>query len=269
METILKWLLVSASSALSFGALSTLIAARRLYFLAGTLPHASLLSSILSVILLSGYDAYHQQLAMIAIGVVLTYSVSYLIHRGVDSDVAVSVFLAGSSSLSVVLIFYLLTSYELEANLWALVVGDPLLVEWPEVLQTSVVGLLAVTAVVLTYKRQVLIGVDRDHARTLGVRVSFYDWVAYSTLALVMVGLVRIVGFVLEHVLALLPAALAMLVARSSSVILPLSVSLSVAASLLGLTLSILFNYAPSGLTGLLLTVIYVATLLLVRGRRG
>jgi ABC-type Mn2+/Zn2+ transport system permease subunit len=145
--------------------------------------------------------------------------------------------------------------------MWALIVGDPLLVGWPEVTLASTIGLLVVATVTATYKKQVLIGFDRDQARILGLRVGVYDWLSYTLLALTLVGLVRVVGFVLEHVLVLAPSAIALNLTKSSSRALILSVSLSVVAGATGLSISMLTNQAPAGVIGILLTIMYLLSL--------
>jgi len=74
-----------------------------------------------------------------------------------------------------------------------------------------------------------------------------------------------VVGFVLEHVLLLLPAAIATRLSESSRDVLVASTSVSVMASLVGLYLAVLLDQSPAGVVGLLLLAIYLAVLVLKR----
>ena len=253
------WVAVMVSAAVAYGTMSSIVAARRLYFLAGASAHSALLAAVLALPLANLVGLLSERAWAVLVGLALTYSVGYMIHRGMDPDVATSIFVAATASASALAIYYVLTRFPLEAELWAIMVGDPLLSSPSEAFYALGVAGLTASAVVLTYREQVYIGLDREFARLSGIRTWAYDLLVFTLLGLITVSLIKVVGFVLEHVLLLLPSAIATRLSRSSRAVLLASLSVSLAASLSGLYLSVLANLSPAGLVGLVLLAAYLA----------
>jgi ABC-type Mn2+/Zn2+ transport system permease subunit len=69
--------------------------------------------------------------------------------------------------------------------------------------------------------------------------------------------MIKVVGFVLQHVLILLPSAIAVAIAKNSKGVVLTSVVISVVAGVVGLYLAIITNQAPSGVIGLIMFLIY------------
>ena len=260
-----RWLVVMVAAALAYGALSPLIAARRLYFLAGASPHAALLAAVAAIPAARILGILDEHMWAVLTGLALTYIVGYMIYKGVDSDTATAVFVAFTASASVAAIYYVLTSFPIESNIWAMIVGDPLLASWSDAVYAMAVAAVVLALTLLTHRENVCLGVDRDGARLSGVRVEVYDWLVFTLLALTTVALIRIVGFVLEHVLILLPSAIAVTIAGSARSALLISLAASLAASLAGLYAAVVMNQAPAAAAGLLLTAVYAASLAIKR----
>jgi len=250
-------------SALIYGFLSPLIAARRLYFLSAASVHLALLAVVLAIPL--SRIVMNEYLWSIFIGLLLIYTVGYVIHRGIDPDMATAVFVSFSASLTVIAMYFILMNYQLEVNLWSLILGDPLLVSWEDIGYISIVAIITSVAVILTYKEQVYIGVEKDKAILSGINVKLYDWLVYTLLGIATIALIKIIGFVLEHVLILLPSTISMLIARNSRDALIISITVSFISNLTGLYIAVLVNQAPSGVIGLILFTIYLLALLKVK----
>jgi len=260
-----RWVLVMLSAALAYGSLSSIVSARRLYFLASASPHSALLAVVLSIPLARELGLLDEYGWAIISSILLIYTVGYTIHRGADPDTATATFVALTASTSVLAIYYVLTSYPLETDITALIIGDPLLTRWNDVLYAIGIGVFSIACVLLTYRENVFMGIDLDSARLTGLKTSIYNLLVFTLLALTTVGLLRIVGFVLEHVLILLPAAIASSVAMSSRQAFFISIFSSIIASLAGLYVAILFNLSPAGTTGLILFIIYLISLIASR----
>ena len=258
-----KWTLVILSASLIYGTLSPLISARRLYFLSAASAHIALLAVVLSIPLAS--IALNEYLWAIAIGLALLYAVGYSIHRGMDEDIATAIFVSLTASLSVIAMYLVLTRYSIGYNLWVIILGDPLLVSWRETYYAFGVAIITLLATLLSYREQVSIGIERDCAVLTGINVRIYDWLLYTLLGIATIAMIKIVGFVLQHVLILLPAAVSMLLAKDSKGMLLMSILVSVISGLSGLQLSVMINQAPSGVIGLLMFGIYVTAFLIKR----
>ena len=258
-----RWLLVIIFSSLAFGVLSALVAARRIYFLAAGLPHASLVAALLAipVSLQLGFEPLWA--AMISVLLVLVFA--YLIERGVDPDIVASVYVAASASASVALMYYILERYTVTVDLWAYILGDPLLVTVNDVIVTIIVGLVALIVGVLVYREEVCIGIESETVRLAGIRVKLYDTILVAVLAAASVLLLRSVGFVIEHVMLLLPGAIAVTLGRGMWRALTLSIASALAAGLGGLALALSTGVAPAAMIGALLVAFYAVSLLASR----
>ncbi len=261
-----KWTAVIVSASLIYGVLSPLISARRLYFLSVASSHVALLAVVLAIPLarLIGLNEYCWS---VVVGLILLYCVGYAIHRGLDVDVATAIFVSFTASLSVIAMYVVLTRFSIESDLWVVILGDPLLVSWRDVYYAMAVAVVTVVATVLTYREHVCIGIERDCAVLSGIDVRIYDWLMYTLLGVATIAMIKIVGFVLQHVLILLPSAIAMLLAKDSRSMLAMSVLVSLISGLVGLHLSILTNQAPSGVIGLLMFGVYLSAFVFKRCR--
>ncbi len=260
------WVAVMASSALTLGAISALVGARRLFFLAGAAPHSGLLAVLVAIPLayITGYDPV--VIASLT-GVLLVYMVGYAIHRGHDPDVSTSVFIAFSASLSVILAYYVLTNYPVQTDISAIILGDPLLATPTEALFMTGLSIVSFIIVWTTYREQVSIGIDRDSARLAGIKVWVYDLIVFTLLGLAAAALLRIIGFILEHVLILIPVSIALTASKSSGKAFAISILSALTAGLLGLNIALVLNLPPSGVTGAVLLAYYLLSLL-GRGRK-
>ncbi len=258
----LKWVITFLSLGLLFGFLSPMIAARRLYYLSTAAPHASLLSITLSIILTGSIGSNNYYLASILIAISMMFGVNHLVRSGLDPDVATSAFVAGSAAFSVLLLYYVLVNYRMVYSINALMLGDPLLISFQEALILVVVLILTIAIALTTFRENICIGIDADLVRLSGVKAFFYDLTPYVLIAINAVILVKLVGYVLSHVMILLPSLASMNLSKQAHETLIHSVGLSVVTALAGLFLSTYLNVSPSGAIGGALTLIYLATLI-------
>ncbi len=260
-----RWVAVVLAAALAYGFMSSVVAARRLLFLAGASAHSALLAAVLAIPLAATTALRSHYAWAVLVGLLLIYVVGYMIHRGIEPDTATAVFVAATASASALAIYYVLTRFPVQAELWAIVVGDPLLASWADAWYALAIASATALAVLLTYREQVYAGLDKEFVQLSGARLWAYDWLVFTLLALTTVGLIRVVGFVLEHALLLLPAAIATRLARSSKGVLLASVSVSTSAALVGLCLAVLTDQSPAGLIGATLLAAYLLALTLKR----
>lgn len=256
-----KWFIAVALSSMVFGLLSPLVVSRKMLFLAGSLPHSALLSVLLAIIL-NRVLGVPSELGSLLASVALVYFLSLMISRGIKVDVATAIFLSLTLSFTSFSLYYILTSFPIRESIWSYFVGDPLLVTWEDLSYASMVSSLTLALLLPSMRKQVLIGADRDFARISGVRVELYDGIAVITLAIASVGLLKITGFVLEHILILIPGVTAASIARNLKSFLTYAFILSLLGGLGGLMLSLLTGLAPSGCVGLILLSFYLASLM-------
>jgi ABC-type Mn2+/Zn2+ transport system permease subunit len=113
--------------------------------------------------------------------------------------------------------------------------------------------LLAVTIPVLVvhvlfYKEFLFVSFDRETARTLGYRVTFWNLFLYFTLGLVIAFAMQFAGVMLVFNFLVLPAVTGLLLARSMSGIFTVSIASALLAAVVGFSLSVPWDL-PSGPT--------------------
>jgi zinc transport system permease protein len=111
--------------------------------------------------------------------------------------------------------------------------------------------LLAVTvpvliAHVLFYKEFLFVSFDRETARTLGYRVTFWNVFLYATLGLVIAFAMQFAGVILVFNFLVLPAVTGLLLARSMAGIFTVAVTSGIMAAVVGFSLSVPLDL-PSG----------------------
>ncbi|MDB4881785.1 MAG: hypothetical protein JWL95_551 [Gemmatimonadetes bacterium] len=135
--------------------------------------------------------------------------------------------------------------------------------------------LLAITIPVLVvhilfYKEFLFVSFDRETARTLGYRVTFWNLLLYFTLGLVIAFAMQFAGVMLVFNFLVLPAVTGLLLARSMAGIFTISVISALIAAVVGFSLSVPFDL-PSGpaiiaVSGALALLAWPARLLQRRG---
>ena len=98
----------------------------------------------------------------------------------------------------------------------------------------------------LFYKEFLFVSFDRETARTLGYRVTFWNLFLYFTLGLVIAFAMQFAGVMLVFNFLVLPAVTGMLVARSMRGIFIVAIAAALVAAFTGFSLSIPFDL-PSG----------------------
>ncbi|MEM1794519.1 MAG: metal ABC transporter permease [Desulfurococcaceae archaeon] len=262
-----QWLISMYLIGLTYGFASALVSARRLYFLAEATPHSALLAVVASIAL-STVIGFDELAAATLIGLALVCSICYFIHRGVDQDVATAVYVSATASLSIISMYFVMAKAARVVEITSLMIGDPLLMTNRDLLYLLLIATVVVALSASTYRGNVVIGVDPEYSKLMGVKVWLYDLTVFTVIGLTSIGLLRAVGYILEHILLLVPAAIAVN-SNSSSEALKLAVSSSIFASIAGLLASIIVNVAPSGTIGLTLLFIYALSSIRSRGGLG
>ncbi|MCD6301355.1 MAG: metal ABC transporter permease [Staphylothermus sp.] len=257
----LAWIMVMLSAAVAFGSLSSLVSMRKLYFLAGATPHAALFAITLSIPLTKLLGVGNSSMYSILLGILLVYIVGFSIYKGINSDIATAVFVGITASGSVITAYYVLTYFPVEYDLTALIMGDPLLSSMEQAFISAVLASIVLITVLLTYREQLSLGIDRESAILSGLRIELYDAIVFTVLGLVTISMLRIVGYILEHILVLLPSSIAVMSAKSAREALYISIISALTSSLLGLHIGMILNISPSGLTGLILLLFYIISL--------
>lgn len=251
------WVLVMASSGIVFGALSVMVYSRRLMYMAAASPHSAFLAASLSIPL-SLSLGLSMDVWMLLVGLLLIYLVGLLAYKGMDPDEATSLFVGFSASGGVLASYYVLTHYPFSSSIVAVVFGDPLLASRSDVIISVATAIALLLFVYTSVGEIVYIGADLDDALLSGLRVWLYDLALYTAIGVSVLVMVKSVGFILEHVLILLPGLTAHYATKGVYKTLTLSILVALFSSILGLALAVVLNQSPSAMTGMILVGAFI-----------
>nr|WP_267195224.1 metal ABC transporter permease [Hyperthermus butylicus] len=192
---------------------------------------------------------------MLVIGLVLVYLVGWLTYKGMDPDEATSLFVGLTASGGVLASYYVLTRYPYSSRIWAVVFGDPLLSSRSDAVISMIVAILFMFFAYTTTREIVYIGADIEDARLSGLKVWLYDLALYTSIGIVVIVMINTVGFILEHVLILIPGLIAHYASKGVYRALTLSILIALFSFLAGLALAIGFDQSSSAMTGCLLVL--------------
>lgn len=242
---------------LALSATSLVVYYRRAELLATESVHVGLFAVTLGYIL-----HVFTRLPLIAmalpVGLVIVYATGLLVKNGFSIEKASALMVSTTTAFSVILIHYVLTTMPAEYSLSAVILGDPLLLTRGEALVAIMISLAIVITVLLFIKELISTSVDPISVSVLGVRVGLYDTLVYTIIGASTIGLLRLAGYVMEHVFILLPAIVMSRFSRSLRDHILNTILAGAWASSTGYALAFWLNTSPTGITGLLLVTLLV-----------
>ncbi|MEB3860443.1 MAG: metal ABC transporter permease [Desulfurococcales archaeon] len=249
-----SWAIGMGLAGAAYGALSSILHARGLLFVAGASPHVALASAgISSLIVMDAGTAW--LVLSLAIGVSIIMAAGYMIERGFNADDAAA-FMASLSSTAAVLALYRLSA--IGGDVAGLIIGDPLLVGVGELVVLSLSTLAIIIALAVGGWRMIYIGMMREESLLGPTKSLAWSMILYLVLGLATVGMLRIVGYVLEHVLLLLPGIIASQAVSGWRRGLAASAIIGLSASITGLIVAVNFDVSPSGASGAILVLLFL-----------
>lgn len=247
---------------------SYIVHLHRLEFLSAASTHFSLLAITVGYIVAyyTGFNMYITA-AIVALGVI--YSVPYLVNRGMQSDRATALIVGATSFLTVIAAYYAVTRLQgLRYDLASLMIGSALFLRSEDLFYMIPLTITLVLYVAVFFDDIVELSIDEKSFVAIGRNPGVYRYVIYTFLGLTTVGLLRIVGYITEHVLILLPSLVVTPLARGSRTHLLLSVLAGVLSVVAGYYISIQLDLALSGGIGIVLLILFIGIRVYERMRK-
>lgn len=242
---------------LTFSLTSIIVYYRKMEFLASSATHTSLLA-VITGLMLESLTGVQYSIWSLLIGLLIIYMAGVLIRRGLDPNSTSAIIVASTSAFSVIGGYLLITYFPVNYNLNSLFLGDPLLLSSRDVVLVSLITLTVSTIFIFSIQEILSIGIDEVSVKLLGLKTGVYDALTYTIIGLTSIGLLRVSGYILQHVLILLPAITASFYSNSGRGLILYSITLSLFSCSVGFLLSLYFNLSPTGLTGVVLVVFMI-----------
>jgi manganese/iron transport system permease protein len=236
------------------------IVLRSMAFLGDALAHAILpgvaAAYLLGVNLLAG--------ALVA-GLLVAVGISLLSRAGtIREDTAIGIFFAAALALGVVLIS---TMRSYSADLTHILFGNVLGVSASDLWISGALAAAVLLAVLLLYKRLLVVSFDPVLGKTLGLSVNWLRTGLFLMLAVTIVISLSTVGVALVAAMLVTPPATAYLLTRRLPVMMAVSALIGTVSAVLGLYASYYLDVSSGGSIVLVATGIFVLALLCAPGR--
>ena len=139
-------------------------------------------------------------------------------------------------------------------DLESLLFGSILLVDFDQIVISTVIATITLSLIVLFFKELVFVTFDETQARAAGIKTWFFDYLISVLTGIVVIVAIPIVGILLISALLVLPALIGTQLAKSFRQTVILSPIVGLTTVMLGLLIALIIDATPGGtivLTGL------------------
>lgn len=176
----------------------------------------------------------------------------------IKSDAAMGLMFTAAFALGIVIISQIATS----THLMHILFGNVLGVRYPALMLTLVVGVIAVSAVLLFYKELMLYVFDPVQARSLGLNTAVLHYGLILLLTVTIVASLETVGIILVVAMLITPGATAYLLVNSLPWMMALATGIGMLSAVIGLSLSVRLDVASGGAIVLVVTSFFLVAFL-------
>jgi zinc transport system permease protein len=242
------------------GLVSVFVVLRKMSFIGAGISHAAF-----GGVAVGFFTGMNPVLTAIVYAIAVALGIEFVSRKGkVSEDASIGIFFASSMALGIVLISL---SREYTVDLFGYLFGSILAITDEEVILSSVVSALVITAIFLFLKEIFISTYNEEIAIVSGIPVRVINTLFMVVLSVSIVISMKIVGIILVSALLVIPGATAQLFARNLYAMIAVSCGVAVISTILGLALSYQFDIAPGGSIVLTATAIFLIGLGLKRKR--
>ncbi len=177
----------------------------------------------------------------------------------ISGDAAIAVLLSSGLGMGVILVS---ASHGFTIDLFSFLFGSVLLTSTNDLVLIIATSCGIIGTLFAIRKPLLHFTFDEEQAKVSGVPIEKLNYLFISLAAVAVIVTMRLVGILLISALIVLPNITSMMMGKGFKKTLIISISLSVAATIIGILLSYPLNWAPSGTIVMILVAMYVGTLI-------
>ncbi|HDS31034.1 MAG TPA: metal ABC transporter permease [Firmicutes bacterium] len=247
---VIRGLAATILIAINAGVAGSFAAFRNSTFLIAGASHAALAGAA-AIILFHSIGVMTGVDPMIGGGIsaiLLTLLAAYAGYSGKtgDVDTAIGVGFAFSMAVAVLIISLIPES---AARVWAILLGDLLLVTYSDLRLMSLATVIVVAAFMLFSSEFLFITFDIGGAKAFGIRAERYNLLMFGLIGLSVAVMLKGIGAILVFAVMVAPPAASMLFARSVGRVIAGAVLIALSSGILGIFVSYFINISVSALT--------------------
>lgn len=246
-----KAFLAAIFASISCGIVGSYIVARRIVFISGGITHASFGGIGLAFLL-----GFNPLLGAVAFAIGSALGIQFITKvANVREDSSIAIFWSLGMALGIIFVF-MTPGYQ--PNLMSYLFGNILTVTVAELWWMFLLNVIVILFFSLLFRQILYIAFDEEFARAAGLKVSLFNYLTITLVALTVVLNIRVVGIILILSLLTIPQATANLFTKDFKIMLLLSSVIAFLGAMTGLFVSYFFDI-PSGATIIFTLVVMFA----------
>ncbi len=259
LRALVGLILTAIASAL----VGTIVVSRGMSFLTAEVAHAALGGAALGVFISSftGWKIDPLYLATLS-GVLFGMLAGYGGRTGSPEKLETAIGVSMAISLSIAVLFLGTIPSQEIPKVWGYLLGDILLLSISDVILLSSVVILTVVIFLLFQREFVYIALDMEGAKALGYNVSFYHYLSILISSLAIVVVTKAVGSIIVYAVMIIPPAISIMLVKRFILVGLLSFIIIIISGLAGLIISFYINTIPSGVIGIIISLLYFLTVM-------
>ena len=176
----------------------------------------------------------------------------------ISGDAAIAVLLSSGFAMGVLLIS---ASHGFTIDLFSFLFGSILLTNVQDTLLIVAVSCGVIATLIAIRKPLIHFTFDEEQAKVHGIPIEKLNYLFVALAAVTVIATMRLVGILLISALIVLPNITSILMGKGFKKTILISISISVTAVIVGITISYYFNLAPAGTIVMLMVAMFVGTL--------
>jgi ABC-type Mn2+/Zn2+ transport system permease subunit/Mn-dependent DtxR family transcriptional regulator len=262
-----RCLFISVLVGIMCGLLGCFIVIRNMSMIGDALSHA-ILPGIVIAFMFAGYSTLGFFIGSVSAGLLTAFMITWLQQKvRIKNDAAIGIIFTFMFSLGVIGISWLSGQEGVHLDLKDFLFGNLLSVSTEDLFLALTMCLLVISVVLIFYRSLFLTSFQPVLSGTLGINASFIHYVLMFLLSLVVVASLRSVGVILVVSMLITPASAALLLADRLSKVMIWASVLGGLSAVLGLILSIIFDFPVGPSMAVMTTLVYFVIAILAPKR--
>ena len=250
-------------TALVAASIGPIIISRGMTFLTAEVAHATLGGAALGVFIMDFLGTYIDPLYMATVfGVLSGLFAAYGGKTGVPEKLETAIGISMAISMSIAVFFLGIIPSQDIPKVWGYLLGDILLLSWTDIFILSSVVVFTIVIYFIFYREFLYIALDMEGAKAMGFNVTLYHYLSIFIASLAIVVSTKAIGSIMVYAIMIVPPAMAVVFSKRFFSISILSFLIVLASGIIGLVLSFIVTVAPSGIIGLIISGLYLLTII-------
>lgn len=224
-------------------------------FVSDAIAHASLAGVAFALMI-----SFEPIVFALTVAILMSISITYLKNNSnISSDSIIGILFSMLFAIGILILSF---SETYKPELQTYLFGSIVAITWMDIIYSFIFFAVAIILTTILYPKLVYTIFDPEAAYIRGIKVDQLEYLLNVLIAITIIISIKILGIVLVTALLITPATTAKLLARKFSDMVPLSILLSLTATLIGIFTSYYLDTPPGATIVIFASLIFFMTLL-------